>query len=362
MDNARGGTKVDQQTKQLIGHIKSDPWVAIEWKACHIEKVATAYIDLIDDAIFQRDRVRSLQLAFILRGLSRKINDRVACKAEACLGSAFGILLNQFDLAVTQMEQSEAMAGSHDDCLGAVYSRWGLILFYQYQFDDALSYFDDALSRFENLGDEAAMCSALLHRSGTFRMLNKYAEGMESIKTALPLMKSETPSRFFMAAAVNAISLAAASDDTGNYNAALSIVDKLRDEIKGRGGMHSSARGVLRWVRGLAYEKLCDMKNAIRCTESALSTFERRAMREEKKVAMADLARMRRKGKQREVNNRHIRRLIDASLSLDIDEETEAILLRAKRNPSEENILAWRNSLESYVPSLEPEPEKKALV
>ncbi len=360
MSIEKEGAEVDRSTSHLIGHIRSDPWLVIEWKACRNETIANAYIDLIDEAIFERDREEALQGAFTLRGLSRRINEHIACKAEACLGSAFCIS-GLSDLAFKQMNKALRLAGTCDDCLGTVNRRWGAILSDHCQYKEALKRLDKALMHFERINNNAEICLVLIARSGVFRFLDRSTEGMKSLSRALPLIEDGAPARRFVAAAVNAISLAAISDKRKEYGAALEIAEQLRSKIKG-GRIHSSARGIIRWIRGLCFEKLCDTKNAIRCIESALSTFERRAMMPEAKVAMADLARIRRKGKQREVNDRHILRLIEATLRLDVDEEVEKILRRAKEDPSEQNILAWRDALHSYMPNLEPFPEEKAFV
>ncbi len=357
---------MNQRTKQLIAQIEKDPWIALEWKACHSEEVAEALVEVVDRTIFERDVKKALEYSYALRGLASRIgSDRIVCKAEACLGSTFRIL-DRYDLAIAQMEHAERLARScdqHNECLGDVYKRRGTLSFYQYQYDESLSFLNAALTCFEEAPNkqEREISAVLLLRSGTSRLLGKNREGLRDIQEAVSLMTPTMPSRYFVAAAVNAISLAAACCDEEIYSLALSIADELREKVKG-GELHPRVRGVLRWIRGLAFEKLCDQKNAVRCLESAISTFDRLGMVPEQKVAMADLARVRRKGKQRETNDRHILRLIEATLRLDVNEETARILARAKEDPSESNILAWRSALDSYVPNLEPVPEKKAVV
>lgn len=352
---------MDFRTKKLLTEIQKDPWLGMEWTACHEEPIAEMYVILIDDAIFEGDRKKALELAYIFRGVSRRVGSRhIECKSEACLGSAFRFS-HLFDLADEQLERARELVGSCHDCQGEVWKRRGAMLYYIAQYEESLGCYHRALGHMEQCGDKFKICDVLLGRAGVYRLLEGNSKGMEDVVRAIDLIFPEMPSRYYIAAAVNAISLAAGSDDEAAYVTAMAIAERLREKMKGI-KIHSRVRGIVRWIRGLAFEKLRDITNGVRFLESAISTFERLDMREERKTAMADLARIRRKGKQRETNDRHILRLIEETLRLDVDEETVSILERSRSDPSESNILAWRSALDSYVPNLEPVPEKRAVV
>ncbi|NJL28103.1 MAG: hypothetical protein HC897_09485 [Thermoanaerobaculia bacterium] len=181
------------------------------------------------------------------------------------------------------------------------------------------------------------------------------------MKQATALLRGNMPSRYFVAAAVNALSLAVAIGKTENISAALAIVDAVRFKVRGTRS-HSRALPILRWVRGMAFDRIDNAKEAVRSLESAIAALDRLGMIEEKKAAMADLARIRRKGKQVETNDRHILRLIEECLRLEEDVERMKILKRARRDPSEENLFAWRSSVLTCVPMLEPVGESGAIV
>lgn len=352
------------QATILAGLVRGNPWRVLQWKSCQKEKeyLASQFVSWIDDALFERDRELVFELSHILLGFSKNIDPKsshVSCKAQLCLGSAFSTV-NEFDLAWKKIKNAEALAGTCADCLGNVEKRKGYLSLYQSLFGDSIKSFDQALAHFEGLSDDMEICSTLLCRSATCRYVQKYAEGPRNIERALSLMTAKMPSRFFVTAAVNSISLSAASNDQTHFRFALELIEELRVILK-EIRLHSRVRGVLRWVRGLLYDKLGDQRNSIRCVESAVDTFERLGMKEEKRVAMADLARLRRKGKQRETNDRHIKRLIDETLRFELDPKTRDLVRRASHAPTEENILEWRNSLSCYVPSLEPEPEELAI-
>ncbi len=353
---------MNQRTKKLLSEVKKDPWIAIEWKACHgNEALATEFIALIDDAIFEERTVEAIELAQIFRRLARRIKSRhITCQAEACLGSTFR-LLGSYRIALDLLREAEHLAGSCDRCLGAICNRLAAVFAHQWEFGEALNQFEQALAHFQRADENKGISEALLGRSAVCRYLNRNTEGLENVTRAVDLMAPGMSPRYHIAAAVNAISLAAACDDRASYEQARCLVDQLREKLKGI-PMNARACSILRWVRGLAFEKLGDIKNAVRCIESAISTLDRLHMLEEQKAAMADLARIRRKGKQVETNDRHILRLIEMTLRLESNEQVIQILERAKRDPSQENILAWRAALDARVPNLEVAPESAAAV
>lgn len=352
---------MEPKIKRLVGEIIRDPWNAVFWPSCHRREVARELISLIDDAIFAAESSRAMEMAQIFRGLAGKIGDaHLQCKAEACLGSvlrSFGL----YEHAEAQLRIAERLAGVCDDCLCGVYKRRSAVLAHRRLLDESLILFDRALTHAERANVAMEMCDCLIGQSAVCRFLDRNFEGFESVKKAVGLLKPEMPSRLFVAAAVNALSLAVAIGEEVKISAALALVDDIRSKMYGSRS-HSRALPILRWVRGLAFDKLGKTATAVRLIESALPALDRLGMIEEKKAAMADLARIRRKGKQIETNDRHILRLIEECLRLERDIERLEILERARRDPSAENLLAWRSSANTCVPIFEPVGESSAIV
>lgn len=352
---------MDAGVKRLISEITKEPWVAVFWPSCQKEKVVRELGRLIDDMIFDHEPLAALEMAEIFRGLSKRIKEtHLQCKAEACLGSVFR-LLGLYNFAEEQLRYAERLAASCDNCLCEVYKRWAVLFGYKNALDASLDFSDRALVHAEIANVAEETCDCLLSRGATCRLMGRNIEGFENVRRAVGLLSAEMPSRFFVAAAVNALSLAVASGEPSKVSLALTVVEDVRSKTHGSRA-HSRALPILRWIRGLAFDKIGNSKEAIRSIEAALPALDRLQMIEEKKAAMADLARIRRKGKQLETNDRHIRRLIEECLRLERDIKRVKILERAKRDPSEENILAWRSSVGSYVPIMEPGVESKAIV
>ena len=342
---------MDQRMKNLIANIERDPWIVLDWKSCQSQEVANYYIRIIDEAIFDMDYERTPELCAIFRGLARKLNDaHISCKAEACYGSMFR-LLGHLDVAVERMKEAEKLGGKCSDCLGGVYKRWAAISANRRKLVESVDYYNLALIHFEKEGNEFEICDCLLGRSAARRFSEQNNEGFEDVARAVDMIGPEMPARFFIAGSVNALSLAAACNEVRITERALAIVEKLRERLKGV-RLQTRVLGILRWVRGLALEVLGDIPSAVYWLESAIGTFDRLGMKEEQKTARADLARIRRKAKQKETNNRHIVRLIEQTLRLDVDERTEQVLRLALKNPSPENIQRWRACCCSCVTDL----------
>lgn len=352
---------MDQRTKKLRSEVKRAPWIAIHWKACREDEVANKLFSLVDEAIFELDPKRSLALGYALVGMANmKKDSHLMSKAAAALGSAFrsvGLL----ELALSQLHEAEDLAQSCSDCLGNVYKRRALVFDDQGALEQSLAQFDKAFSHFERISERAEKCATLLGRSHICRRLEYNQEGFTNVCQAFGLMTPEMPSRYFIAAAVNSLSLAVATGDSGNLTIAIQLIGDLRAMTK-RYREHARTRAILRYVRGLAYDKAGNQKNATRTLENAISTLDRLRMLPEKKTAMADLARIRCKGRQIEPNERSIVRLLDQAIQLETDDEILALLEQARINPTERTILTWRSTLRSYVPSMEPIAESTAIL
>jgi tetratricopeptide (TPR) repeat protein len=345
---------MELRTRQLIRDVRANPWRAISWKSCRKEAAGEALSQMIDDAIFEKELLQAFELACIYRGLAKEIaNHHIKCKSEACLGSVLRSL-GHLNEATLQMQRAEQLAGSCDDCLGSVYWRWAVLLCHQRSQEETLKYYDRSLMHLESIGDRVSMCRVFVNRSWACGCFHLAAEGFGNVKRGIDLIAGELPPRIFVTAGVNALASAVSLESKEKVVEALEMIERLKKETKGL-HIHAKVRPMLRWIRGLAYEKLGDIKNAVRAIEYAISGLDRFGMIDEKKAAMADLARIRRKGKQLETNDRHIRRLIEECLRLEQDPEILKTLERARREPSEENLLAWRTKLDSRVPCLEPE-------
>lgn len=344
---------MDPRTRQLSRDVRTEPWRAIAWKSCRKEAAGEVLSQMIDDAIFENESTKAFELACVYRGLATVVaGDHVKSKAEACLGSAlrsFGRMAE----ATLQMQQAEKLAGSCDDCLGNVCLRWAVVLCHQRSQEDALKYYARALAHFGRTGNQNGMCRVFLNRSWAHGYFHNAAAGFEDVKRAIGLITPDMPSRCFVTAAVNVLALAVCLGDEAKIKEAVGLVEDLKKLTKGL-CVHAKARPMLRWIRGLGHERLGEVKEAVRALESAIRGLERFNMLDEQKAAMADLARIRRMGKQIETNERHIRRLIETCLRLETDPETIKILKRARRNPSIENLLAWRARAPSRIPSMVP--------
>ncbi|NJL29072.1 MAG: hypothetical protein HC897_14905 [Thermoanaerobaculia bacterium] len=343
------------KARQLIRDVRANPWRALTWRSCRDAAAGEVLAQMIDEAIFEMKSLEAIKLACLYQGLAIEIGaDHLKCKAEACLGSALRGL-GLLEEASQQMQRAEELAAGCDDCLSNLYWRWGVVSCHQMARERGLSLLDRALMHAEKVGDDRCTTNVLLYRSWAHGYFHNAAAGFEDVKRAIGLITPEMPSRCLLTAAVNVLALAVGLGDEAEIRAAVRMIEELKTLAKGLQA-HAKARPMLRWIRGLGYEKQGDVKEAVRALESAIRGLERFEMLTEKKAAMADLARIRRKGKQLETNDRHIRRLIEECLRLEQDPATVKVLERARREPSEQNLLAWRFKLPSRVPALEPVP------
>lgn len=344
---------MDSRTRQLIRDVRANPWRALTWRSCRKEAAGEVLAQMIDEAIFEMESLGAIRLACIYQGLALEVGgDHVKCKAEACLGSALRSL-GLLEAAAQRMQRAEELAAGCDDCLGNLYWRWGVVSCHQMAPEHGLSLLDRALVHAEKAGDDRCVSNVLLYRSWAHGFFDMYAAGFEDVKRAIGLIKPDMPSRCFVTAAVNVLALAVCLGDEAKVKAAVRMVEDLKTLTKGL-YIHAKVRPMLRWIRGLGHEQLGEVKEAVRALESAIHGLERFGMLAEQKAAMADLARIRRMGKQLETNDRHIRRLVELCLRLETDPETIEILKRARRDPSIENLHAWRSRMPSRVPAMQP--------
>lgn len=352
---------MDQRTKKLLSDVRRAPWIAAQWKSCREDKVAVKLFPLVDEAIFDRDFKRALALGHAFVGMANSKKDpHLRSKAAAALGSAFRAI-GLLDMAIDQLNEAKNLARSCDDCLGNFHKRLAMVFHDKGDFEQALALFDQALAHFERTIDRSEICSVLLGKSHMHGRLRHSSQGFGNARDAIGLMNSEMPFRYFVSAAFNALALAADTGNAENVIEALRMIGDLRTMTKGH-REHARTRAILRYVRGLAYDKAGNQKNATRTLENAISTLDRLRMLPEKKTAMADLARIRCKGRQIEPNERSIVRLLDQAIQLETDDEILALLEQARINPTERTILTWRSTLRSYVPSMEPIAESTAIL
>ncbi len=350
------GSVREKSLKHLIGRIQGDPWYAVEWKGTQYPEVASALIRFTDDAIFEGRWSDALDYSAIARRVSRKLHDpHLICRAEACSGSVLrGIDAQDFAEKKFLIADSSCTCGL---CRGEVSQRWGACILLRGDFEEASEYFDRALRLLEK--DEpydedllnSQLCVAYLSRSCALRLIAKLRDAFRDVQRAVDYLDHEMPSRVFTSTLLNVIWIIAANSARPiSCHDALDVIRVVSDEIRGC-RVHSSVLPFVRWCKGLLYARLGENMRGERFIDTAIRGLIRHgAAACNITAARADRALVKSWSRFSSAEDRSIIREIIEGCGGEFGDE--ALFSEAIGDPTPDNILRWRDSLESPVPGI----------
>ena len=125
-------------------------------------------------------------------------------------------------------------------------------------------------------------------------------------------------------------------------NEALQKVEEAQGLLRGTTDLERPSL-ILRWIRALLLALQGDLKSAGEIIDRIETRMRRLDMKPELKVLLADRARVARR-------QRTIKRIAHKAYAMEDIPRLMAVIEKVVDEPSQENVLAWRNALDSYVP------------
>lgn len=333
----------DLSIKNLVGRTERDPWNAIlgsRPEKYRISEVGLTLIEAVDFALFRRNLREAITSGVILEKWAGH-DLHFDCKAAAVMASVYsvcGLRLEAEKMLVKAKRHGAPDSNCKEDCKAQYFKRNGTFLMYENRYRDACLLYGRSADLFLDLGEGKEAGKSLLNRGVALAAMKRFDDALEDENRALDLLGEEF-SFHIIAAAVN---IAAIFMELEQVDLALSQVSHVQDMLKGSDNLERP-RLILRWIRALLLVLQGDLKNAGEMIDRVEVRMKRLDMKFEHRVLLADRARIARQPS-------IIKRIAKKAYDMEDIPSVRKIIETVMREPTRENILAWRSSLGSYIP------------
>lgn len=336
----------------LLAKIEQDAWRAVDWESCRNIPFAHRFRGLIDNAVFDNDANLALERAFIFKRLCRQIGDKhLVSMSEGSMGSALRVS-KAHDLAREHLEIALDLCEC-PTCQGDALLRLAALEDHKGNYQEAVRYSTRALHLVISTGDSREICQSFAKRATSYRLMDSYEESFNDTISAANLVDKMIPHRVAISILLNTLWLSSVLDHA-HLEKALAIVQDMRKRLEGA-RHHRLTRPYIKWTRGLLQWRLGDVTGSIRSLEYGIQNMERNEMSEQLRLARADIAMVRASSPRPTLQHRHIRNLLEEAIREEDDEDKKEFLGEVLDEPTLDNLLKWRRSIESpQMPVVEP--------
>ena len=332
----------EQKIRSLVSRARKNPWQPILSRTApryRIPEIGDLYIETIDESLFERRFDNAMRQVVLFEKWSETSRD-YSPRAKAAFGTIL-LICEKMNLADREIRSAVTQAESVGSsiCVAECERRLGMLLWYQNRHRDAIGTYTSSLRRFEQEEDSRGVVINFINRGIAYWKLKKYDLALTDEEAAISLINETMPGFYVVAASLN---IAAIYASRGDHEMALQQIENTQAMIKGLDGM-SRARLILRWIRGLLLESEGKLKRAIEMLERVDRQMVLLDMDIERRVLLADTARIAK-------NPDKIIRIAERAVRLEDSPHVTTIVNKVIKEPSYENVLAWRDALDTYIP------------
>lgn len=336
--------RLENSAKNLLGRTDKDPWNCLVGRrpdSYRLHEVGVSLMNQIDHALLERDLDRAIYTGVIFEKWA-EWDLHFNCKAPAVMAAVYAVCGIYSEAEKKLMKAKErANRRKCKDCKAHFYKRNSVYLIHNGRPHDALDSYNHAVDLFEELNDPLQKAQCMIGRGAVQYILRNYERGLTDQEQAIELL-APFGSIFVIAASVNT---AAILTKMGKGDLAREKVDELQCVLEGIRNIER-LKLVLRWIKALLLEetgKREDLKLAGQLLDRVETRMRKHDMTAEIRVLLADRARMAR-------DPNLIRRIASKAFDLELSPMVRGCIENVIRDPSRDNIVAWRDSLDSYVP------------
>lgn len=333
----------DHSIKNLVSRTATDPWNAVIGRrpgSYQIPEVGQTLMNMIDAAVFERRLEEALLTGFVFEKWAEH-EPHFACKAPAVMSTVFCIG-NQIMIAEEKIEQARKKMGPDcKDCKAHYLKRRGTFLVYDGRLSESLQSYSQGLSLFGSLGNDLERAKCFIGRGVVKTIMNHCESGLADEEAALNILGSDSCHHFL----IGSINRVAILTRMGRQREAQEGIEKTQELLAGLKNVERS-KLTLRWIKALLLEETGgqnDRRIAGQMLDRVEARMRTRDMHREIRVLLADRARIARAP-------HTIKQIARKALAMETSRRVRTCIEAVIGHPTRDNILKWRNMLDSYVP------------
>ena len=331
-------------TKNLVTRTETDPWNAVVGRRPNIyqiPQVGLSLIEQVDHALFERDMERAIRTGVILERWSQR-DPHFRTKAPAVMASIYTVC-NLNEIAERKLREAKQRIEKRHclECEGIYHQRFGVHLIYTNQPRESVTQYDKAVALFEEVDNSFEIAKSLMGRGVAKSILGYFEDALIDEERALDIIGSDRGVYIVM----GSINVSAILTKMGKSDIARQKIAETLEMVQGIGNMERP-KLLLRWIKALLLEEKDsrnDLKLAGQMMDRIAVRMKKHEMKAELRVLLADRARIAK-------DPRTITRIARRAHELEETPHVIKLIEKVMREPTKDNIAAWRNALNSYVP------------
>jgi tetratricopeptide (TPR) repeat protein len=294
-------------------------------------------MERVDHALFERDLDEAISTGVVFQKWAAH-DFHFQCKAASVMAAVYAVCRLRGEAEKKLVTAKQRLHPDCKDCMAVHLDRTGTFLIYEARYQAAHAAYSRASDFFLDLGARRDAGRSILNRGVTLHLMNQHHEALKDEERALELLGDEFNIYIIMAS----INIASILMHLGKADLALDQIEASQEMLA---GINSPERPrlILRWMRALLLEAQMELKTAGEMLDRIETRMRGLDMTPELRVLLADRARIARRPDV-------IVRIARKAHAMEDVPRIMAVIEKVANDPSRENILAWRNALDSYVP------------
>lgn len=299
--------------------------------------MGVSLIHSVDRSLFERKNRDALRTGFILEKWAEH-HIHFNAQVPAVMSSVYSVCQLYHDAEYTIVVAGKRVDPDCKDCQAQYLKRLGTFHFHQRTHAQAIKAYSQSAELFIAIGKPGEAAVSVLNRGASKYYLHQHEEALADQEYALKLIGDEF-NMYTVMCSINIVGILLALE---KLDEALERIKSIQDTLVGE---HDIERPklILRWVRALLLEAEGNLKDAGEMIDRIEPRMRRYDMKPEMKALLADRARI---ARQTEI----IQDIAGKALEMEEIPRIKRIIEAVISNPKRENIISWRNSLNSYVP------------
>lgn len=333
----------EHSIKNLVARAASDPWNVVLGRrpgSYQIPEVGHELMATIDYAVFERNHEKAIVTGVIFEKWAES-TPHFSCKASAVMSTVYsigGILT----VAEEKIHQAKTRIGNCTDCRAHYLKRNAIFSIYEERPQESLLSYTEAISLFTELGDTLEQAKCLIGRGVVKSMMMRDHEGGLSDQDAGMSLLDANAGHYLVYGVVNK---AQTLTKLGRRDEAKEQIERAQEYLAGIKSVERP-KLLLRWIRAQLLEADGDRKDqklAGQMLDRVESRMRHLNMEREIRIVLADRALVARAP-------HTIRQIAQKALAMETSRRVRERIQAVIDDTSRENILKWRQALDSYVP------------
>lgn len=332
----------EHSVKNLVSRAASDPWNVVLGRrpgSYQIPEVGQELMATIDYAVFERNLEKAIVAGVIFEKWAESA-PHFSCKAPAVMSTVYAIG-GMLSVAEEKICQAKMRVGNCTDCRGHYLKRNAIFSIYDEQPRESLASYTEAISIFAELGNTLEQAKCLIGRGVIKSLMRDHEGGLQDEDAGMALLDT-TAGHYIVFGAVNKAEI---FTRLGRRDEARAQIEKAQETLAGIKSVERP-KLILRWIRAQLLEasgERKDQKLAGQMLDRIESRMRNLDMGREIRVLLADRAVVARAP-------HTIRQVAQKALAMETSRRVRERIQAVIDDASRENVLKWRQALDSYVP------------